>query len=164
MVDTAKFTALANDPVCARILNALRGGRALTAPELARATGVTPQIARDHLTRIIETGLLGILKHRRRDYYRLASPKAVQMVESVMPDTEIWDPGRLSIGPRDITLRAGRTCYNHLAGGVGIALADALIAADYVEFAEDSGTVTNAGVKFLSGIGIDIDALMAESQ
>ena len=58
-------------------------------------------------------------------------------------------------------MRAGRTCYDHLAGELGIALADALVAAGYVEFAEDAGLVTNAGVKFLSGIGVDIDALMA---
>ena len=160
----AKISALATlaeSPVCAGMLNALRRGRALTALELARAAGVTPQIAKDHLARIDETGLLGVLQHRRRDYYRLASPAVVQIVERILPDAATWDPARISVGPRDKTMRAGRTCYNHLAGGVGIALADALVEADYVEFSEGSGAVTNAGVKFLNGIGIDIEALMA---
>ena len=164
MGNNANYTeivALAKNSDHARMLSALRGGRALTVTELARAAEITPQIASDHLTLMVATRLLGIMKHRRRCYYRLASPIAVQIVESVMPDAEEWDPASISVGPRDKTMRAGRTCYDHLAGELGIALADALVAAGYVEFAEDAGLVTNAGVKFLSGIGVDIDALMA---
>ena len=157
----AKLAALAKNSDRARMLSALRAGRALTVTELARVAGITPRITSDHLMLMVATGLIGVMKHRRRSYYRLASPMAVQMVESVMPDEEKWDPARISVGPRDKTMRAGRTCYDHLAGGLGIALADALVAAGYVEFTEDAGLVTNAGVKFLSGIGIDIDALMA---
>ena len=141
----SKIAELAKNPDRARMLNSLRGGRALTATELARVAEITPEIASNHLTLMVATGLLGVMKHCRRCYYRLASPMVVQMVESVMPDAEKWDPARISVGPRDKTMRAGRTYYDHLAGGLGIALTDALVAAGYVEFAEDAGLVTNMG-------------------
>ncbi len=65
------------------------------------------------------------------------------------------------IGPRDAALRAARTCYDHLAGELGVALADALVAGGYAEFASDGAIVTDAGVAFLGRIGIDADALLA---
>lgn len=65
-----------------------------------------------------------------------------------MLDAEKWDPASISVGPCNKTMRAGRTYYDPLAGELGMALADVLVAAGYVEFAEGAGLVTNAGVKF----------------
>jgi hypothetical protein len=64
-------------------------------------------------------------------------------------------------GPRDAALRAARTCYDHLAGELGVALADALTRGAYVELTHDAGLVTDAGIALLERIGIDIGSLRA---
>jgi hypothetical protein len=84
------------------------------------------------------------------------------MIESIMQVAS--GPGAtrppLVVGPRDAALRLARTCYDHLAGRLGVALADALIGGGHVELASDGGLVTDRGVAFFGGIGIDVDALM----
>jgi hypothetical protein len=52
-----------------------------------------------------------------------------------------------------------RTCYDHLAGRLGVALADALVAGSYIELASDGGLVTDAGIEFFGRIGVDLDAI-----
>ena len=71
------------------------------------------------------------------------------------------DPKRppLTVGPRDAALRAARTCYDHLAGRLGVAVAEALGGGGYVELAGDGGLVTEAGVEFFGRIGIELDAI-----
>ena len=70
---------------------------------------------------------------------------------------------RLVGGPRDAALRAARTCYDHLAGRLGVALADALVEVGRVELASDGGMVTDAGIQFFGRIGIDLDVLATHS-
>ncbi len=162
----AEIAALAGEPARAGMLHALMDGRALTASELAHVAGITPQTASGHLARMTAAGLLRVEKQGRHRYHRLASPAVAQMMESIMQvasDAGV-DCGRrapLSVGPRDAALRAARTCYDHLAGRLGVALADALVAGGYAELARDAGLVTDAGMKLLGRIGIDVDALSA---
>ena len=80
----AEVAALAGDPARAAMLHALMDGRALTATELARTAGITPQTASGHLTRMVSAGLLGLEKQGRHRYHRLASPAVAQMIESIM--------------------------------------------------------------------------------
>ena len=85
-------------------------------------------------------GLLGVEKQGRHRYHRLASPAVAQMMESIMQVASALEPRRsISVGPRDAALRAARTCYDHLAGRLGVALADALVAGGYAELANDAG-------------------------
>jgi len=125
----AEIATLAGDPARAGMLHALMDGRALTASELARVAGITPQTASGHLARLVTAGLLAVEKQGRHRYHRLASPAVAQMMESIMQVAS--GPGttrpRFVVGPRDAALRAARTCYDHLAGGLGVALADALV-------------------------------------
>ena len=158
----AQVAALAGDPARAGMLHALMDGRALTASELAHVAGITPQTASGHLARMAAAGLLGVEKQGRHRYHRLASPAVAQMIESIMQVASDMEPRRsLSVGPRDAALRAARTCYDHLAGRLGVALADALVAGGYAELANDAGLVTDAGIELLARIGIDVDALLA---
>jgi DNA-binding transcriptional ArsR family regulator len=159
----AEVAALAGDPARAGMLHALMDGRALTATELAHAAGVTPQTASGHLARMATAGLLGLEKQGRHRYYRLASPAVARMMESIMQVASISDDAtrRVVVGPRDAALRAARTCYDHLAGHLGVALADALEEEGRVELSSDGGLVTDAGVAFFDRIGIDVEALSA---
>src|SRR5258708_36505095 len=65
-------------------------------------------------------------------------------------------------GPRDAALRAARTCYDHLAGHLGVALADALLAGGHVELSHDAGVITDAGVALFGRIGIDVTSFSAD--
>ena len=157
----AEVATLAGDPARAGMLHALMDGRALTASELARIAGITPQTASGHLARLVVAGLLAVEKQGRHRYHRLASPAVAQMMESIMQVAAGLDTNRprLVVGPRDAALRAARTCYDHLAGRLGVALADALVDGGQVELASDGGLVTDAGIRFFSRIGIDLDVL-----
>ena len=143
----AEVAALAGDPARAGMLHALMDGRALTASELARVAGITPQTASTHLARLCVAGLLEVEKQGRHRYHRLASPAVAQMMESIMLVASRTEPSKakLTIGPRDAALRAARTCYDHLAGRLGVALADAMVAKGQVELAKDGGLMTEIG-------------------
>jgi DNA-binding transcriptional ArsR family regulator len=160
-----EVTALAGDPARAGMLHALMDGRALTASELARVAGITPQTASGHLARLAVAGLLAVEKQGRIRYYRLASPAVAQMVEGIMQMASGLGATRPRpvVGPRDAALRAARTCYDHLAGRLGVALADALFEGGQIELASDGGMVTDAGVAFFDRIGIDFDSVMTDS-
>jgi DNA-binding transcriptional ArsR family regulator len=157
----AEVASLAGDPARAAMLHALMDGRALTATELAQAATIAPQTASGHLTRMTTAGLLGVEKQGRNRYYRLASPAVAQMIEGIMQVAAISDAAQrpVVVGPRDAALRAARTCYDHLAGRLGVALADALEHDGRVELASDGGLVTEAGIAFFDRIGIDVGAL-----
>jgi len=166
MVSNAMFAevaALAGDPTRAGMLHALLDGRALTASELARVAGITPQTASGHLTRMTAAGLLSVEKQGRHRYHRLATPMVARMMESIMQVASDLAPARkrLTVGPRDAALRRGRTCYDHLAGQLGVALADALVGQGHVELTSDASVVTDTGMAFLHRIGINVDARLA---
>jgi DNA-binding transcriptional ArsR family regulator len=164
MASTAMFAeiaALAGDPARASMLHALMDGRALTASELAHVAGITPQTASGHLGRMTAVGLLGVEHQGRHRYHRLASPAVAQMMEGIMQVASAQAAPRrqLTVGPRDAALRAARTCYDHLAGRLGVALADALVAGGHVELASDAGMVTDSGIALFARLGIEVDAL-----
>ena len=156
----AQVAALAGDPARAAMLHALMDGRALTASELARVAGVAPQTASGHLARMTATGLLVPERQGRHRYHRLASPAVARMMESIMQVASDLEPKRkVSTGPRDQALRAARTCYDHLAGRLGVALTDAMVDRGYVELDTDVGLMTKPGITFLARIGIDTGSL-----
>jgi len=160
----AEIATVAGDPARAAMLHALLDGRALTASELARVAGVTPQTASGHLSRLTESGLLAVERQGRHRYHRLASPAVARMMESIMQvAAESAPAGRAVVtGPRDQALRAARTCYDHLAGRLGVALSDAMVAAGHVEMDGEAGLVTESGLALVRAIGIDADALAAQ--
>jgi len=161
----AEVATLAGDPARAGMLHALMDGRALTASELARIAGITPQTASSHLARLPVAGLLAVEKQGRHRYHRLASPAVAQMMESIMLVASRSEPSKtkLTIGPRDAALRAARTCYDHLAGRLGVALADAMVANGQVELAKDGGLMTEPGMELLRKLDIDVDPMVARS-
>jgi DNA-binding transcriptional ArsR family regulator len=159
----AEIAALAGDPARVGMLHALMDGRALTATELANAAGVTPQTASGHLARLTTVGLLTVEKQGRHRYHRLATPAVARMLESIMHVAAELQPrsARLSLGPKDAALRRARTCYDHFAGQLGVSIADTLAGQGFIELTSDAGVVTEGGVQFLAGLGIDMAAILA---
>lgn len=153
----AETAALMGDPARASMLAALLDGRALTASELASHAGVTPQTASGHLARLVEAGLLGVERQGRHRYHRLASVAVARMLEGIMAVSAELRPApagrKLQVGPRDGALRRARTCYDHLAGEVAVAIADEMIAQGRVEFSSDGGALTETGAGLLAAFG-----------
>lgn len=167
----AEVAALVGDPARANMLAALMDGRALAAGELARAAGVTPQTASTHLARLTAAGLLALERQGRHRYHRLASPMVAQMLEGMMGVASAaraeGHPRRaklIAAGPRDRALRLVRTCYDHLAGQLAVALADRMVERGHIEFSADGGAVTPAGAIFLHDLGIDLDVPGAQAR
>lgn len=163
MVSTSAFAgsaALVGDPARANMLAALMDGRALTAKELARAAGITPQTASGHLARLTEGGLLAVEQQGRHRYHRVASASVAHMLESIMSvaaeQGEIMQTRPITVGPRDKALRRARTCYDHLAGQLSVQLADKLMERGHVDLSPDGGVLTPDGAIFLTALGVDL--------
>ena len=156
----AEIGAMVGEPARAAMLLNLMDGRALTAGELARAAGVAPQTASGHLAQLARAGLIGVEKQGRHHYHRLASPRVAQMLESLMDlaAARAAPERRVSAGPRDAALRAARTCYDHIAGRLGVAISDAMIARGLIECSDEGALVTGDGSAFLAALGTRFDA------
>lgn len=154
----AEIAAVVGDPARANILSALMDGRSLSAGELAYAAHVTAQTASAHLAKLVETQLLAVEKRGRNRYFRLASAQVARMLEEIMAVAVTRAPRYRPAWMRDEALRAARTCYDHLAGRLGVALAASLADRRLVVLDEDGGEVTADGARFFDGLGIDLAA------
>jgi DNA-binding transcriptional ArsR family regulator len=159
MEGLAQVAALLADGTRAAFCGALLDGRAWTATELAAHARVAPSTASEHLTRLIEGGLLVEHRQGRHRYVALAGPHVAELLETM---TAFAGPGAAARGVRAAGgLRAaaaseamvrGRTCYDHLAGRLGIALKLGL-----VELGVVSGdlAVTELGLVWLKELGFE---------
>ena len=166
----AETAALVGDPARANMLAALMDGRALTATELARVAGITPQTASGHLTRLTEAGFLVVECQGRHRYHRLASSAVASMLENIMTvagSLNGEDSSRkkraVVVGPRDKALRHLRTCYDHLAGQVAVAIADRMVERGFIDFSADGGALTEQGAALLLDLGVNLDGAAARS-
>lgn len=152
----AGVAALIGDAARANILSALMGGHALTAGELARHAGVTAQTTSGHLARLAEAGLIALERQGRHRYYRLASPQIAEAMQSLMAVAASGPKRHHPVGPREEALRTARTCYDHIAGRLAVALADFLRERGYVSLADGVGVVTDEGAQFFADFGMDL--------
>jgi DNA-binding transcriptional ArsR family regulator len=155
----AEIGMLVGEPARAAILGALMDGRAFTATELSRVAGVTPQTANSHLARLTSANLVAVQKQGRHRYHRLARPEVARMLEGIMQiasDDSLAPKRKVVTGPRDVAMQRARTCYDHFAGRLGVAIADNLVAEGVVELGSESGLLTEHGTAFLSQCGIEV--------
>ena len=156
-ISVAEIGALVGDVARANMLHALMAGRALTAGELAWVGGVAAPTASEHLSKMVEARLIIVQKQGRHRYYSLASAAVAHMLEGIAAVAAIQSPPRHRPASRiDNALRTGRLCYDHLAGHLGVALADSLVEKNCVLLSVDGGIVTPAGRRFLGDWGIDL--------
>lgn len=157
--DIALVASLLGDPARANMLTALMDGGALTAGELARQAGVTAQTASSHLAKLQKGGLIVARRQGRHSYYALADADVGDVLEGLMGLAARAGHQRVRPGPREPALREARVCYDHLAGDLGVALLDGLLARGLVSPAGEALTLTAEGEAFLAAFGIDTGAL-----
>jgi DNA-binding transcriptional ArsR family regulator len=152
----AEIAGLIGDVARANILSALMDGRALTASELAWHAGVGASTTSEHLARLTAAGLVAVARQGRHRYFRLASAEIAQAIEALMAVAAMAAPRHRPVGPRDVALRTARTCYDHLAGRLGIALAEAMVQRGYLLLDDEAGALTPAGQAACNALGLDL--------
>jgi DNA-binding transcriptional ArsR family regulator len=154
--DIARIAALIGDPGRANMLAALMSGKSLTAGELAAEAGVTLQTASGHLQNLEQGGLIARARQGRHHYFKLTGEDVAQALEGLMGVAAARGQLRTRTGPRDAELRLARVCYNHLAGDLGVALYDAMLAQGWLHLSEDALTLTDRGQVKIDALGIEI--------
>jgi len=149
-----EVAALVGDTARATMLAALMDGRSLTGRELAFLARISPSTASEHLAKLVAARLVAMTKKQRFHYYRIASPLVAGMLESMKAVAAIQVPPRYQRrSTRDNALSFARTCYDHLAGHVGVAIADALRQNGHVVLEADGGELTASGYELLTRFG-----------
>jgi DNA-binding transcriptional ArsR family regulator len=151
----------------AAICLALLDGRAWTVGELARHAGIAPSTASQHVATLVGGGLLSGVQQGRHHYVRLADPAAAEFIEGLTEYAMPGPPAPLESGRSLRAVRASeamaraRTCYDHLAGQLGVRITDALTAARMLDRA-GGFALTPAGMDWLdAAMGVDVAALRA---
>ena len=139
----------------ARMLLALGDGRALPATVLASEAGVAASTASGHLARLVDAGLLDVDVQGRHRYYRLAGPQVAELIETLARVAPAAPVRSLREGTRAHALRAARTCYDHIAGRLGVEIFAALVAGGAVRGGD--GRHHPGGDDRLSAAGRDVD-------
>ncbi|GAB7066102.1 ArsR/SmtB family transcription factor [Mycolicibacterium hodleri] len=132
--DVGHIASLLGDPSRARMLMVLADGRAHPASALATAVGLSRPAATAHLQRLVTGGLVRVEQVGRFRLHSLASPEVARLVEALAAVAPPQRVTSLKASNTAAALRAGRTCYDHLAGRLGVAVADALRSHDAVHF------------------------------
>ena len=162
-VDISKVGALLADPARAAMSVALCGEYALPASELAERAGISASTTSIHLAKLMEAGWVELEQHGRHHYYRLTSPQIAKLLEQAMSVV----PARTALKPHSERthqhdqhgdLRPARTCYDHLAGKLGVALTDALVQQGVLEVADKDFILTGQGKVVLQDLGVDVVA------
>ncbi|KOX15771.1 helix-turn-helix transcriptional regulator [Nocardiopsis sp. NRRL B-16309] len=153
----ARLAGLLADPTRAAMCLALLDQRAWTAGELARHTGVAPSTATEHLTRLVQGGLLTQHRQGRHRYLRLADTRTAHLVETLAahaaPGPGAAPAPTLRRHRADAALARARTCYDHLAGHLGCAVTEAMTRQGLLT--QDTGfALTRAGLAWFDEHGI----------
>jgi DNA-binding transcriptional ArsR family regulator len=157
-VDMAAVAALVGDPARANMLAAMLDGRAHTAAELAQLAGVAAPTASGHLAKLSRAQLVSVVAQGRHRYYQLASAEIGRMLEGIMVVAGELAPTIPRATPRiDPALRRARTCYDHIAGELGVSIADGLVQLGVVDLTADGAAVTQMGRSALHAAGIELD-------
>lgn len=153
----AGIGALIGHPTRAVILEALIDGCDWTAGELAGAAGVTPQTASAHLRRLLEGGLVRVDARGRHRYFSLAGPDVADALESleVIATKRAGRPGT-HVARRE-ALAEARTCYDHLAGRLGVAMIEAMVGMGCFREGDGAYMLTARGRSFLDELGVDLN-------
>jgi len=155
--DIAVVGALLANPGRCRILLALDDGRALAASVLADEAGVTPATASSHLGKLLAADLLSVERHGRHRYYRLAGPQVGRLIEALAQLAPAQPIRSLRQGTRAHALRTARTCYDHLAGRLGVDLMRAMIQRGQLVGGDGTFDPDRARRDQRAGYGRDVD-------
>jgi DNA-binding transcriptional ArsR family regulator len=155
--DLAALARLLADGTRASFCLALLDGRAWTAAELARHAGVAASTATGHLNLLVAGGLLAQERQGRHRYVRLADAGTAELIENLasMAPPRTMQPGSLSVASYRQALARARTCYDHLAGALGVLIAEAMTRRGLLDW-EQGPALTTEGACWFAMLGITL--------
>ena len=152
----AKVAAMIGDPTRARMLSALMGGEFLAAGELAAAAGIGAATASAHIAKLVDAELVVVRTQGRHRYVRLAGEEVARVLEALSfvaersAHVDKWERGAYK------PLKAARTCYRHIAGELGVALFEGLLARGTLAAQDGHYGLSVAGRGELRALGIEV--------
>jgi DNA-binding transcriptional ArsR family regulator len=153
--DIASVAAAIGHPARGTMLTAMLGGRSLPATDLARAARVSRSTASAHIAQLTASGLVVVERRGRHRFHRLADERVAEAIERLAAIAPAQPVRSLQESNRATAHRAARSCYDHLAGALGVAVADALREAG----ALDRGTLELRAPDRFAALGVEVDAL-----
>lgn len=159
----SRIMSLIGDPIRSKIMWALLDGKAYTATELAHYTGTTAPNISMHLQKLLVSELLSVEKQGRHKYYTYSRPEisfAIESLANLIPQTD----QSVKTTSRDQPVKFCRTCYDHLAGKVGVLLADTMIGRGYLLREGSNFRVSEQGGVFFGSLGINTSQLNSQKR
>ena len=161
-LQASRLAAAIGEPPRARMLYCLADGRARTSTELAIVAEVAPSTASVHLQLLAKHGLVKVFPQGKHRYYRLAGTEVCAALEAL--SVLAGSPAMPFVPNTPHRLRAARSCYDHMAGALGVALHERFLAKGW--FAEVSATgsayeLTAEGTSAFAALGVDLDTARA---
>jgi DNA-binding transcriptional ArsR family regulator len=153
----SQIASLIGEPVRAKILWSLLDGRAYTARELAIGADTTPQNLSMHLGKLLRAGLLSVEIQGRHRYYTFSREEvayAIEAMANLVPVQQMTRPD-----PDTVPIKFCRTCYDHLAGKIGVLIAESLLQQKLIVYRDRALDITPKGVGWFAKNGIDCEAL-----
>lgn len=154
----AYIASLIGDPARSAMLIGLLDGRALTAGELARLADISPQTASSHLHKLVEGKLIAVESQGRHRYFRLANADIAQVLETLAMIAPASQEAVASVKSMQ-EIHYARSCYDHLAGKLGVLINQALIQHNYIKHDGQNYKITSQGKDYFLRLDIDIDEL-----
>lgn len=154
--NASMIASLVSEASRAAILTILLDGRFHAASELAYRAGIQPQTASFHLAKMVDANAVTVEKQGRHRYYGIRNQEVAQVMElllSIAPPIEIKS---LKQASEDKMLRFARTCYDHLAGSLGVQLTNSLIRKGILCEEKEGFIVTEEGKEFFTKFQIDL--------
>jgi DNA-binding transcriptional ArsR family regulator len=157
-----KIAGLVGDPTRAGILWTLLDGKAFTATELAISAGTSPQNISMHLSKLVEADLLCVESQGRHRYYKFSSKDIAYAIEALANLVPTHIAEKSQPAQEDSAIKYCRTCYDHLAGKVGVLLANSMLQQKIIIERKQSFELSSKGQKYFTGMGIDLDGLLQQ--
>ena len=160
--DLAAAATLLAEPARAELVLAVLADGPLTASALAARAGIARSTASGHLGRLVDGGFLVVSGRGRNRYYELAGTEVAEAIEALARVAPQRPPRSLGEATRNELLREARTCYDHLAGRVGVAFAGALERRGVVERVNGDYALGVRAAEELAALGIDLEPLSGQ--
>jgi DNA-binding transcriptional ArsR family regulator len=157
----ANLSAQLADPARAAIVLSLMDGSSQPTGELQISADLSPSSASAHLSKLVNSHVLTVTKQGRTKYYRIATAAVAHAVEALSiiasPGAAIQMAARSRLNP----FAFARTCYDHLAGKLGVEIAFAMKHRQFIQPAGKNFEVTPSGSAWLSDLGLDSKELQS---
>jgi DNA-binding transcriptional ArsR family regulator len=160
--EISRISTIIGDPVRSVILWTLLDNRAYTAIELANVVETSPQNISIHLSKLVNADLLTVESQGRHKYYKLLNPEIAGVIEGIA--NLVPKERQKKVTDNNSGIKYCRTCYDHLAGKIGVEITAKLIDKKYIVLDNKSFLVTDEGKTFFEDLGIDLEALKKQKR